>query len=283
MPFATRADGAKLWYEITGKGDPLVLIGGFALIHDQFEFCNDILRKAGFKTVHWNQEGAGRSDWTMAKPYTVDGWADDLKCVLDHAGLKKVYIWSTSTGTSIGIRFAAKYPQYMAALITYPWFKTDLTWKRIFDAAYGVADVFGIDTLAKVFATVVLPESIRYTSEHIKYEKWSQPNYKRNVNMTTLRNVLDALSNLDLTGDVKRLKCPTLLLMGNDSALNKDESMKSSSYEYLIGEFRALKPDTDVGTVQGAGSTYCMITRPKDTSQILIDWVKKLKSSKKRK
>lgn len=283
MPYATRSDGTRLWYEITGKGDPLVLIGGFALLHNQFDFCNDILLKAGFATVHWNQEGAGNSDWSMAKPYTIDGWADDLKCVLDHAGLKKVYLWSTSTGTAIGIRFAAKYPQYMDALITYPWYKSDNQWKRIFDAAYGVADVFGIDTLAKVFASVVLPDSIKYTPEHIKYEKWSQPNYKRNVNMTTLRNVLDALSNVDLTADVKRLKCPTMLLMGNDSALNNDATMKSSSYQYLISEFKALKPDTTVGTVQGAGSTYCMITRPKDTTQILIDYVRKLKKKKSKK
>lgn len=280
MPYATRDDGVKLWYDITGRGDPLVLIGGFALVHDQFEFCNGILRKAGFATVHWNQEGVGNSDWTMARPYTVDGWADDLKCVLDHAGLKKVYIWCTSTGTAIGMRFAAKYPERMNALITYPWYKSDLTWKRIFDAAYGVADVFGIETLAKVFASVVLPDSIKYTPAHIKYEKWSQPKYKKNVNMTTLRNVLDALSNVDLTGDVKRLKCPTMLLMGDDSALNKDEKMKSSSYDYLIGEFLALQPKTTVGTVKGAGSTYCMITRPKDTCQILIDYVKRLKKTR---
>jgi hypothetical protein len=89
--------------------------------------------------------------------------------------------------------------------------------------------------------------------------------------------VLDALSNVDLTGDVKRLKCPTMLLMGDDSALNKDEKMKSSSYDYLVGEFLALQPKTTVGTVKGAGSTYCMITRPKDTCQILIDYVKRLK------
>jgi pimeloyl-ACP methyl ester carboxylesterase len=282
MTFATRADGIKLWYEIKGKGDPLVLIGGFALLHNQFEFCEEMLLKAGFQLINWNQEGAGNSDWSMTRPYTVEGWVDDLKCVLDHSGHKKVYLWSTSTGTAIGIRFAAKYPQLMAALITYPWFKSDLGWKRIFDAAFAVADVFGIETLAKVFATVVLPESIRYTPDHIKYEKWSQPTYKRNVNMTTLRNVLDALSNVDLTADVKRLKCPTLLLMGNDSALNKDEKMKSSSYDYLINEFRALKPETEVATVLGAGSTYCMITRPKDTSQLLIDWVRKLKKKKAR-
>src|SRR5687767_12492126 len=129
MPYATRSDGTKLWYEITGKGDPLVLIGGFALLHNQFEFCNEILHNSGFRTVHWNQEGAGFSDWSMAKPYTIDGWADDLKCVLDHAGLKKVYLWSTSTGTAIGIRFAAKYPDYITALITYPWYKSDNQWK----------------------------------------------------------------------------------------------------------------------------------------------------------
>ena len=30
--------GCRLWYRIAGHGEPLVLTGGFGLLHDQYEF-----------------------------------------------------------------------------------------------------------------------------------------------------------------------------------------------------------------------------------------------------
>ena len=68
--------------------------------------------------------------------------------------------------------------------------------------------------------------------------------------MTTLKSVLDAYANLDLTSDIKNIKCPTMLLMGNDSALNNDDKLESASYDGLIRDFLALK-DVDIKTIKG--------------------------------
>ncbi len=37
--------GVKLWYEITGKGEPLVLTGGFGCLHNQWDWIMDILNE----------------------------------------------------------------------------------------------------------------------------------------------------------------------------------------------------------------------------------------------
>ena len=55
--------------------------------------------------------------------------------------------------------------------------------------------------------------------------------------MTTLPAVLNAYANLDLSGDIRNLRCPTLLLMGDDSALNQNQRMESASYEGLMRSF----------------------------------------------
>ena len=63
--------------------------------------------------------------------------------------------------------------------------------------------------------------------------------------MTTMKELMDTLSSIDLTGDVPRIKCPTLLLMGNESALNDEESMQSASFDTLVGDFLKLKHKYD--------------------------------------
>ena len=275
MMTKARRDGSNLWYQVKGKGDHVItLIGGFALVDKQFEFCDQFL-EPHHKLLHWHYRGVGKSDWSMTEPYSVEGWVDDLAAILDHAGIEKTSIWCTSTGTSIGVRFASKYPERMKALVAYPWIRSDQTWKDIFRASYEVATVFGVEQMSRMYAGVVLPPRLLYSTDGIEYERWAKKRYVENVNMTTLKSVLDAYANLDLTSDIKNIKCPTMLLMGNDSALNNDDKLESASYDGLIRGFLALKKDVDIKTIKGAGSTYCMITKPKACSLAVVDYLKK--------
>ena len=54
-------NGVKLWYEITGKGEPLVLTGGFGCLHNQWDWIMDILNE-DFQVINWNYRGSGQSD-----------------------------------------------------------------------------------------------------------------------------------------------------------------------------------------------------------------------------
>lgn len=68
-----------------------------------------------------------------------------------------------------------------------------------------------------------------------------------------------------------------MLLMGNESALNdKRDRMEAAAYDTLMREFRALKDDVDVTTIRGAGSTYCMITKPRECSEAVIGYLAKV-------
>lgn len=268
MPYVTH-DGHRLWYEIRGNGEPLVLIGGFALLHDQFELCLPHLHRLGYATFDWNYRGSGRSDWTLVRPYALEDWVEDLRATLDAAGIPRAHIWATSTGSVIGMRFAAKYPDRVRTLATYPWYKSSPYWRDLFDAAEAVCRMFGPRALSRIFAGSVLPKAMQYTPEQIQYEQWSGAKYEANLNLTTLKSTMAALSAIDLTGDVANLKCPTVLLLGNDSALNAMDTKKAASFDTLTTDFLRLKPDATVAVVPGAGSTYCMISKPKETAEIL--------------
>jgi len=201
--------------------------------------------------------------------------------VLEHAGIESAAVWATSTGSAIGTRFAAKYPEKTRALITYPWVRADQGWRDIFTASYEVARVFGIRQLSRMFAGVVLPPDLLYSKEGIRYEQWAKERYVENVNMATIKGVIDAYASVDLTGDVKGLQVPTMLLMGNESALNsKRDRLESAAYDTLIRGFTALKSDVEISTIKGAGSTYCMITKPKECCDAVIRYLKKVNRTK---
>jgi pimeloyl-ACP methyl ester carboxylesterase len=269
MPYVN-ASGTKLWYEVAGSGTPLVLIGGFALLNNQFDFCREFLHEAKIRTIDWNQRGLGDSSRSITEPLSLERWVEDLRAVLDAAGIERVSIWGTSTGSSIGMRFAAKYPERMNTLITYPSFHADQYWRNVYSAAYTVASVFGIRQLSRVFAGVVLTEDSFYSEQHFTYERWAGGIYEKNVSVPSMRHVMDALSAIDLTGDIPEIRCPTTLLMGRDSALNRKEGMESASFDKLVREFLRLKPDATVEAIEGAGSTYCMITHPRETADRVI-------------
>lgn len=80
MPYVDD-NGVKLWYRISGSGDPLVLTGGFGLLHNQYDYVVDILAKK-FQVIDWNYRGAGESDRAWLGSFTLDRWVDDLECVL---------------------------------------------------------------------------------------------------------------------------------------------------------------------------------------------------------
>ncbi len=268
------ANGTRLWYDVQGNGAPLVVIGGFGIAQNQFDFAMPYLTPH-FRVVNWCGRGQGLSDWTMTEPYTLEHWVEDLRAVMDAAGIERTSIWGTSTGAPIGIRFAAKYPERVDALITYPWFRCDDTWRQIFDVTWRVARTFGLFTLARVFSGAILPRELLHAKVGIDFEEFEAECFRKNINISTLKNQMEAFMNVDLSGDVQRLTCRTLLLMGNESPLNEERSMSSASFDTLTGDFLSLKPDAEVCAVPGTGSTYCMITHPEQTTQAVIDYLRR--------
>jgi 3-oxoadipate enol-lactonase len=268
-------NGNNLWYELTGRGYPLTLIGGYGLLHNQWDYANQYL-EPHCRVLNWNYRGAGKSDWTMTEPYTVEQWVEDMRAILDAVGVERTDVWATSTGSSIGIRFAAKYPERTRALITFPSFKGDHTWREIMKVSYQVTRTFGVLSLARLYAGVVLPPQSLYAEEGIEFEKFETKYFEKNVNLHTLEAVVNAYSKIDLTGDVRRLKCPTLLLLGDESRLNGQDSLADVSFTRLVEGFKKLKPDAEVAGIPHTGNSYCMIHKPKETVQVVIDYLNRI-------
>ncbi|MGA7730598.1 MAG: alpha/beta hydrolase [Chloroflexia bacterium] len=103
----------RLYYEVAGAGQPLVLVHGFSLDtrmwDDQYE---EFARH--YEVIRYDVRGYGRS----AVPGS-DGYyhADDLAGLLDYLGIREAHVLGLSLGAAIATEFVLAYPGRATALI----------------------------------------------------------------------------------------------------------------------------------------------------------------------
>jgi len=101
-------DGTRLFYKDWGAGRPVVLIHGWPLDADMWEYQMPAVTEAGFRTVAYDRRGFGRSDQPWGG-YDYDTFADDLKAVLDHLDLQDVALVGFSMGGGEIARYLSRH------------------------------------------------------------------------------------------------------------------------------------------------------------------------------
>jgi pimeloyl-ACP methyl ester carboxylesterase len=104
----------KLYYEIAGAGEPLVLIhGSFGDRRFWDPQFNALSKK--YKVIRYDIRGFGRSALPDSDEVYRD--CDDLKALMDFLGVSKAHLCGLSLGSFIVIDFALAYPANCKSLI----------------------------------------------------------------------------------------------------------------------------------------------------------------------
>lgn len=120
MPYATN-DGVRIYYEVEGNGQPLVLHTGFIMTLDLWrqegEDYTAALRDT-FQLILLDPRGQGRSD----KPhdpgaYTHAARVGDVLTVLDDVDVDRAHYWGYSMGGHVGFMLGALAPDRLRSLI----------------------------------------------------------------------------------------------------------------------------------------------------------------------
>jgi non-heme chloroperoxidase len=104
MGYIETKDGIRLHVKDSGKGRPVLLIHGWPLTGDMFEFQTLALLEAGYRVITYDRRGFGQSGHP-ATGYDYDTFADDLAAVIDALDLQSV----TLVGFSMGGGEIARY------------------------------------------------------------------------------------------------------------------------------------------------------------------------------
>ena len=128
MPFAD-ANGQRLFYEVHGEGDQLVLVPGLGGDHlswgEQLEAFS-----AHYRTVVFDNRDSGRST-ECAEGYEVDDMARDTLALADELGLDGFHLLGVSLGGAVGQEVALAAPDRVRTLTLAMTWGGDGHWGRV--------------------------------------------------------------------------------------------------------------------------------------------------------
>lgn len=91
----------------SGEGRPIILIHGWPLSDEMYEYQYNDLINSGFRAIGITLRGFGKSDKPYGE-YNYDVNVADIKKVLDHLDIKDAVLGGFSMGGSIAIRYASR-------------------------------------------------------------------------------------------------------------------------------------------------------------------------------
>ncbi len=204
-------NGMKMYYEVSGEGDPLIVLPGAYM--DIITMGKIIPMLAKTHQVYAIEfQGHGHTE-DIDRPITYDNLADDVSEFMDAVGIKKADVFGYSMGGQVGLKLAITHPQKMNKLITA-------------SVAY---DLKGWQPAYSQFIPQMTPEmflTMPYFAE--KHKQSANPD----AYVAFLKKMI-ALEHEPMAWaeDVKKLKTPVLIIAGDSDV---------ATLEHIVAMFRLL-------------------------------------------
>jgi 3-oxoadipate enol-lactonase len=114
MPFAT-LNGSRAHYEVSGEGDPVLLVNGLgAPAVGWLLQVKDL--SARYQVITLDNRGVGESEMPDLPAYPTALLADDAAALLDHLGVVRAHVVGASMGGTIAMELAIRQPQRVRSL-----------------------------------------------------------------------------------------------------------------------------------------------------------------------
>lgn len=234
----------NIYYEIHGKGEPLLLIMGLGS-----DLTSWILQIPEFskkyQVIPFDNRGVGRTD-APDVPYSTAMMADDTIGLLDSLGIEKAHILGLSMGGFIAQEIALKYPQRVKSLVLAATAACPYAWATHL-----------LGTMLRLAQEGVTPET--FTTLRVSWlftdKFFNNPELVRTVIDTMLANPhpqpvhayarqFSAANEHDTRGRIGQITAPTLVLVGREDMLLP---VKMSE------ELAAGIPNSELAVLDGGG------------------------------
>ncbi len=232
-----------LFYEASGKGEPVVLIHGFSLDRRMWEPQMHALQDQ-FRVIRYDLRGHGRSA-APTVPYTGFG---DLRVLLDTLGITRATLVGLSAGAELAINFAIAHPERVARLVLaapglggytpppMPWFQPVADALTAGDVE-GAARRWAETPIMRLYTNIAATDTV--TSMVMD-----------NAGLWTFRRTEQPLSPPAI-GRLGEITCPVLVIVGNrdlphiqDIARVLDEQIAGATLMTIPGAGHLVNLDT---------------------------------------
>jgi pimeloyl-ACP methyl ester carboxylesterase len=108
-------NGMKMYYEVSGRGDPLIVLhGSYMNIPSMGAIVPRLART--HKVYALELQGHGRTT-DIDRPITYPNLADDVAAFMDAAGLPRADVFGYSMGAAAGLQLAIRHPDKVNKLV----------------------------------------------------------------------------------------------------------------------------------------------------------------------
>ena len=219
--------GVKIYYQIRGEGDPLVLIMGFGADGNVWEKHVAEYQKH-FKCILIDNRGVGKSD-QPAGPYNTDMMADDVVAVMDHAAVDVARVAGISMGGAIAQKLALNHPtrvRCLALISTWPSFNQYA--KTVYENLKKLRVTSNpADFMELLQLWIFAPPFYEQGHSSLKEGQVSAANNKEPQSTDGFNGQLDACINHDSVDRLKEITVPTLITVGEMDIFTPPEFSKT--------------------------------------------------------
>lgn len=213
--YVADSNGTKIYYQIRGEGDPLVLLMGFGADGNVWEKHVSEYEKH-FKCIVLDNRGVGKSDQPKG-PYSTKMMADDTVAVMKHTGVEKARIAGISMGGAITQELVLNYPekvQSIALISTWPRFNNYA--KTVYENLKKLRRTSKPDEFMELLQLWIFAPP--FYENGMNDLKEGQKGALDNPNPQTMEGFegqLDACINHDTVSRLGQIKVPTLITIGD--------------------------------------------------------------------
>jgi pimeloyl-ACP methyl ester carboxylesterase/DNA-binding SARP family transcriptional activator len=223
--FCTASDGVRIAYATSGKGPPLVKTANW-MNHLEFDWESPIWRgmfralSQDNTLIRYDSRGNGLSDWSVEN-LSLDAWVDDLKSVVDAAGIERFPLFAISQGCGVAIEFAVRWPERVSKLILLGGYARGWRARGETDFAKQTEALitltrtgWGRDNPAyrQVFTSLFVPGA---TPEQMD---WFNELQRITTSPDNAAEILSAHGNIDTSHRLAEVKAPTLVIHARGDA-----------------------------------------------------------------
>lgn len=216
-----KVNGIQMYYELRGKGTPVVLLAGFTGDHHIWQKVCDRLEKH-FQVVLLDNRGAGQTE-APDTPYTVSLFAEDTLELLDTLNIASAHFIGQSMGAAIALEIAHMSPDIVDRLVLCNPFPrlnscSGYAFKTALELRQSGADDF---LVTKSLLPWVFSENFLEQNETLLLDLCRAGPHPQSL--TGYRRQLEALLAFDCRQWLSAIEAPALILAGEQDITSPPE------------------------------------------------------------
>lgn len=212
IEYATTTDDVSIAYWALGEGTPLVQMPAFPLTHVHLEWQIPELRRwleslaARTRLVRYDARGAGLSERDVTD-LSLEAQVRDLEAVVDELALERFALFSSGDPGMAAITYATEHPERVSHLILW------CSWARRADVSSAPRTRTLRALLSQdweIYTENVARVLLGWNAE--REARQFAAFFRECVTPEVLREAVDAVYEVDVSGSLTKIQCPTLVL-----------------------------------------------------------------------